>query len=197
MTRPSTAASASSSSSARCTRKTGRPEPTRPQQGADTGAKAAANPGPQPGRLHHTRMQDPGAFGSMESVDPPAAAVGIVGCKIIMALGQSISADAARCIYASILADTGFCRYSSSDPECRRVAAELLEAGVDPWEMTVRVFEQQPLARMRLLAEVLETLEVHGKLATITITNEMVTRTGRGDDPTDGFINHAPSVACV
>jgi len=44
--------------------------------------------------------------------------------------------------------------------------------------MTVRVYEQQPLARMRLLAEVLSTLEVHGKLATITITNAMVAKTG-------------------
>jgi len=75
-----------------------------------------------------------------------------------------------------------------------RIAAELIEAGVEPWEMTVRVYEQQPLARMKLLAEVLSTLEVHKKLATITITNAMVARTGSVTDLTDGFINYARSV---
>jgi phosphoesterase RecJ-like protein len=142
--------------------------------------------------LDHHITTEP--FGDINYVDPHAASVGILAYKIIKGLGHSLSADAAQCIYASILADTGCFRYSSTDPECLRVAAELLEAGVDPWEMTVRVYEQQPLARMRLLAEVLETLEVHGKLATITITNEMVARTGREDDLTDGFINYARSV---
>ena len=142
--------------------------------------------------LDHHITTEP--FGDVNYVDPHAASVGILAYKIIKGLGHSISREAAECIYASILADTGSFRYSSTDPECFRVAAELLEAGVDPWEMTVRVYEQQPLARMRLLADVLKTLEVHGKLATITITNEMVARTASPIDLTDGFINYARSV---
>ena len=140
---------------------------------------------------HHITTQP---FGDVNYVDPQAASVGILAWKIIRGLGHSVSRDAAECIYASILADTGCFRYSSTDPECLRVAAELIEAGVEPWEMTVRVYEQQPLARMKLLAEVLATLEVHKKLATITITNAMVARTGSVTDLTDGFINYARSV---
>ena len=131
-------------------------------------------------------------FGDVNYVDPDAASVGILVYKIVEALGHPLSRDVAECIYASILADTGCFRYSSTDPECMRIAARLIEAGVEPWEMTVRVYEQQPLARMRLLAEVLRTLEVHGRLATITITNEMLSRAGT--DLTDGFINYARSV---
>jgi phosphoesterase RecJ-like protein len=142
--------------------------------------------------LDHHITTEP--FGDLNYVDPAAASVGILAYKIINGLEHPLSRDAAECIYASILADTGCFRYSSTDPECLRVAAELLEAGVDPWEMTVRVYEMQPLARMRLLADVLRTLEVHGKLATITITNEMVARTGSPLDLTDGFINYARSV---
>src|SRR5438876_476180 len=66
--------------------------------------------------------------------------------------------------------------------------------GADSVARTVPGYEQQPLARMRLLADVLKTLEVHGKLATITITNEMMARTGSLIDLTDGFINYARSV---
>jgi len=153
---------------------------------------------PPPGRrgvvlnLDHHITTEP--FGDVNYVDPEAASVGILAYKIIKGLGAPLSRGAAECIYASILADTGCFRYSSTDPECMRVAAELIEAGVEPWEMTVRVYEQQPLARMRLLADVLRTLEVHGKLATITITNEMVARTKSELDLTDGFINYARSV---
>jgi bifunctional oligoribonuclease and PAP phosphatase NrnA len=142
--------------------------------------------------LDHHITTEP--FGDVNYVDPHAASVGILAYKIIKGLGVPLSRDAAECVYASILADTGCFRYSSTDPECLRIAAELVEAGVEPWEMTVRVYEQQPLARMRLLAEVLSTLEVHGKLATITITNAMVAKTGSEMDLTDGFINYARSV---
>jgi len=142
--------------------------------------------------LDHHITTEP--FGDVNYVDPQAASVGILAYKIIQGLGHALSREAAECIYASILADTGCFRYSSTDPECMRIAAELIEAGVEPWEMTVRVYEQQPLARMKLLADVLGTLEVHGKLATITITNAMVAKTGSETDLTDGFINYARSV---
>ncbi len=60
----------------------------------------------------------------------------------------------------------------------------------------MQVYEQQPLARMKLLAEVLATLSVApgGKLATLTITNAMKQRCGATHSLTDGFINHARSI---
>jgi phosphoesterase RecJ-like protein len=144
--------------------------------------------------LDHHITTEP--FGDINYVDPAAAAVGVLVHKIIRGLGLQVSRDAATCIYASILADTGCFRYASTDPEALRCAAELLEAGVDPWEMTVQVYEQQPLARMKLLADVLGTLEVcpGGKLATLTITNAMKARHSASHDHTDGFINHARGI---
>ena len=144
--------------------------------------------------LDHHITTEP--FGDVNYVDPQAAAVGVLVFKIIKGLGHPLSRDAAECIYASILADTGCFRYASTDPEALRIAAELLEAGVDPWEMTVRVYEQQPLARMKLLADVLATLQLapDGKLATILITNAMLAKTGTHLDLTDGFINYARAI---
>ena len=145
---------------------------------------------------HHVTTEP---FGDLNYVDPAAAAVGVLVFKIIQGLGAPVSRDAATCIYASILADTGSFRYSSTDPESLRIAAALIEAGVEPWEMTVQVYEQQPLARLKLLGDVLTTLAVAegGKLATLTITNAMKARTGTDQDLTDGFINHARSIMGV
>lgn len=172
----------------------------------DSGSASRLGPevpqGPRRGlfiNLDHHITTEP--FGDINYVDPAAAAVGVMVHRIIRGLALPISRDAAVCIYASILADTGCFRYASTDPESLRIAAELLEAGVDPWEMTVQVYEQQPLARMKLLAEVLATLSVApgGKLATLTITNAMKQRCGAplapgGSSLTDGFINHARAI---
>src|SRR5207237_8847589 len=95
--------------------------------------------------LDHHITTEP--FGDINYVDPHAASVGILAFKIIRGLGHALSRDAAECIYASILADTGAFRYSSTDPECLRVGAELIEAGGEPWGMTVRGYEQQAIAR--------------------------------------------------
>ncbi len=77
--------------------------------------------------LDHHITTDP--FGDVNYVDPEAASVGILAYKIIKGLGAPLSRGAAECIYASILADTGCFRYSSTDPECMRVAAELHRGG--------------------------------------------------------------------
>ena len=145
---------------------------------------------------HHVTTEP---FGDLNYVDPSAAAVGVLVYKIIQGLGLPVSREAATCIYASILADTGSFRYSSTDPESLRIAAALIEAGVEPWEMTVQVYEQQPVARMKLLGEVLSTLglSASGKVATLTITRAMKSRTGRSDDLTDGFINFARGIEGV
>jgi phosphoesterase RecJ-like protein len=147
--------------------------------------------------LDHHATTEP--FGDLNYVDPAAASVGVLVFKLLRELGLPISRPVATCLYASVVADTGCFRYASTDPEALRIAAELLEAGVEPWEMTVQLYERQPVERVRLLAEVLSTLEVGGRgaLATLTITAAMQARTGTSDDLTDGFINHARAIEGV
>src|SRR5207245_11119786 len=111
--------------------------------------------------LDHHMTTEP--FGDVNYVDPHAASVGILAYKIIRALGGPFSKDTAECIYASILADTGCFRYSSTDPECLRVAADLVGAGGERRELAVRVDGQQAAPRMRALADGLATLAVPGK----------------------------------
>src|SRR2546422_6323014 len=100
--------------------------------------------------LDHHMTTEP--FGDVNYVDPHAASVGILAYKIIRALGGPFSKDTAECIYASILADTGCFRYSSTDPECLRIAAELGEAGGGPPGGTRRGLQRPPPPAARPLA---------------------------------------------
>ncbi len=105
----------------------------------------------------------------------------------------------AVCIYTAIISDTGSFRYSNANPEAFAVAGEMVEKGVDVWSVSSALYENQEERRLRLLAEVLPTLEVSrcGRLAAICSTLEMMKRTGTGAEQTDGFINYPRSVAGV
>ena len=60
------------------------------------------------------------------------------------------------------------------------------------------MFRRRPAA-LRLLSEVLGTLELHGegRLASLVLTRDMLRRTGARHDETEGFVNYASSLEGV
>lgn len=170
----------------------------------DAGASHRIGPGlPDRARMgtyvnldHHLTSDD---FGDVNYVDAHAASVGVVVARVLRGLGHPLSRPVATALYVSVLTDTGSFRYSSTDPEALRVAAELVEAGADPWTVSSNVYEQQPVARLRLLREALGTLHVSadGLFASITITDAMARAAGADKELTDGFINFARGIRGV
>lgn len=170
----------------------------------DVGASHRIGPGlPERARLgvflnldHHLTSDD---FGDLNYVDADAASVGVLIHRILGALGHPISTHVARALYVSVLTDTGSFRYSSTNPEAFRVAADLVAAGADPWDISSAIYEQQPVERLRLLREVLGTLHVSedGLFASITVTQEMQRVSKANKELTDGFINFARSIRGV
>jgi len=127
----------------------------------------------------------------------PAAAMLVY--KLAKRLNIPISREIAINIYAALSTDTGNFRYQSTTPNTFRVAAELLEAGVDPWEVASEIYETNPPERQKLLALALNTIDIFydGKLAFLTLTDEMYQQTGGHPEMTDGFINFARGIRGV
>ena len=65
-------------------------------------------------------------------VDPTAAATGELVYEIIQANHWNLTSEIARAIYVAIVTDTGGFRFSNTHPRTLRIAAELLETGIDP-----------------------------------------------------------------
>ena len=84
-------------------------------------------------------------------------------------------------LYVAILTDTGGFRFSNTRPRTLRVAAELLETGVDPEEIYLEVYARAPEGRPRLFAEALQTLVVEPEygLAWVTVPPGAMERLGR------------------
>ena len=146
---------------------------------------------------HHETGQGDGA--AIYIKDTHAAAVGEMIVRLALTLGAPLPLPLARACYCSLLTDTGSFRYGNTSPTTFRVAGRLLEAGVDPWEMTCQVFENDPLARVQLLAMVLDTLQVSacGRLAFLRVDTAMMHKAGADRDMLDGFVNYARRIQGV
>lgn len=139
---------------------------------------------------HHT--------GTMEQVDialhdEQASAVGVLVHRVAKALGVPLDREIAEGIYASIVTDTGSFRYSNTNPEAFTVAAEALEAGVDPWRTASELFESQPLAKLKILGEALMSLRVShdGLVAWMVLDAASFERAGADLEMLDGAVDIA------
>jgi len=145
---------------------------------------------------HHPRTRP---LGAINLIDPQAAAVGVLVHRLFKLLGHPMSRDIATCLWVSIVSDTGSFRHSNTNLECMDLAQVLVARGVRPGEISSRMYESQPLERVRLLAEVLRTLTLAygGRVAWVTAAREVFERVGTQDETADGFISYPRSIQGV
>lgn len=148
--------------------------------------------------VDHHKTWDPD-FARVYVRDVGAAATGEVLYRVMLAANVALDLDIARTLYCCLMTDTGSFRYSSTSRTTFQIAGELLDAGVDAWDMTSNIYESQPLQRVKLLAEVLSMFEVSscGRLAFIRLEHEMFERLGASTELADGFINFGRSIRGV
>jgi phosphoesterase RecJ-like protein len=99
-------------------------------------------------------------FGSIHLVDPTAAASAVVVARLIDALGLPLTRDAAVCLYAGLVCDTGRFQYESTTTEAFDLARRLLEFDVPVARLNRVLFEEHRLAYLRLVGAVLARAEM-------------------------------------
>jgi phosphoesterase RecJ-like protein len=131
--------------------------------------------------------------------DTGAAATGILILELIRACGGPVTRTIADALFAAVITDTGTFRFSNTDARALRAAADLCDAGCNPFEMHRRVFGSKTWGAGRMLGPVLSTLEsaAGGRLAWISATLEMVNNAGATHDDMDGFVDLVRSIKGV
>ena len=146
---------------------------------------------------HHATAE---AFGDVNLIMPTASSTSEIVYNLIKHYQTPIGKECALCLYTGLMFDTGCFRYSNTTPETHRIAAELIEIGkFAPDEIYRNVYEQLPVAKLRLLSEVLSTLQVtdNGKIASVYATQEMFRKTGTNTDAVEGIVNQIQAIAGV
>jgi phosphoesterase RecJ-like protein len=144
---------------------------------------------------HHVASDDPAGAGGVS--DTTACATAELVYDLAVVLGWEITADVARALYTGMLTDTGGFRFSNTSPRCLAVAAQLLAHGVDPEDMYRRIYASAPAGRVRLMADVLGTLQVddaHG-LTWLTMQAGALEKYDVKAEDLDGIVEHARSIA--
>src|SRR2546421_10641241 len=96
-------------------------------------------------------------------IAPEATATAELVFDLANVAGWPLTPEIAQALYVGLLTDTGGFRFSNTTARALRVAAALLEKGVDPEAIYASVYASAPEGRVRLLAEVLQTLVVEAE----------------------------------
>lgn len=94
-------------------------------------------------------------FGTVNYVDGQADSTSLMVAELLDAWGREIDLDIACCVYAGLSIDTGSFRWASA--RALRLAARLVETGVDNAAMSRLLHDTHPFGWLPLLSRVLST----------------------------------------
>ncbi len=130
-------------------------------------------------------------YGTINVIEADAAASGWVVHRLVDALGLPLNRDAAVCLYAAIVCDTGRFQYDTTTPEVFDLARRLTEFDVPVARLSRALFEEHRFAYLRLLGEALAEAElVHDQRFVWTaVTQAMLARHDVTLDEVEGLID--------
>ena len=138
-------------------------------------------------------------YGVANWVDTEAPAVAEMVLHLAHALDAPIDAATANALYLGLSTDTGSFRFSNATPRAFDAAAELVRCGARPEHIAGWLYESQPPGAVRLLGEVLGTLQLHcdKRIASVRLELEMFERAGAAPTDSEGLIDYPRSIRGV
>lgn len=131
-----------------------------------------------------------GAFGDIQVLDTQVASTSEIVYALLQTLGLPLTSQIATCLFTGVTTDTGSFRYQNVSPRTLRVAADLVEAGARPADISEQVFENKTFAATRLLGHALSSLsETEGRrIVWAHITAQDFLALQAADEDTEGIV---------
>jgi bifunctional oligoribonuclease and PAP phosphatase NrnA len=141
---------------------------------------------------HHDNTR----FGAVNLVDVSASSTAEIVYEIAKLLDVEITPPIAGALYVGLVTDTGRFSYENTRPSAHRMAAKLLEAGVDVHDTYRRLYERVPIEKLRLVSRALQNVELRedGALAVTYISADDYAGAGASEVLTEGVIDHVRSL---
>jgi bifunctional oligoribonuclease and PAP phosphatase NrnA len=137
---------------------------------------------------HHDNTR----FGNVNLVDTRASCTAEILYRLSSLLGAAITPEIATALYVALVTDTGRFMYENTGPDSHRMAAELIEAGVDVHDIYRRLYERVPIEKLHLMARAVERIQLLDdcRLAVTYISADDYVDTGANESLTEGIIDH-------
>jgi len=149
--------------------------------------------------IDHHATHDPIGLrdGDLRLFDDTASAASLMVAEWIRSTGLELDEKLATALFTGLAADTGWFRFSNTDARTMRTAADLVDAGVDPSRIHSEIYQRDPPEKLRLVARLLENLEMHadGKMAVMTLREADFQHAGADRSMTEDLVNEATRLA--
>jgi phosphoesterase RecJ-like protein len=144
---------------------------------------------------HHDNTR----FGDINLVEVGASCTAEIVYDLALLLGARITPEIASALYVGLITDTGKFMYENTNAHTHRVAADLIDAGVNVDDTYRRLYEHVPIEKLRLVSRALDKISsyVDGKLAVSYITTADYEATGAAEEMTEGLIDNLRSIEGV
>jgi len=149
---------------------------------------------------HHDNTR----FGTINLVDPIASCTAEIVWDLMGGLQVAPDAQIAEALYVGLITDTGRFMYENTTPRSHRMAAALLEAGVDVPAVYKRLYEDLPAGKLTLLGLALGHLQRYddGELTIATLSAADFRSAEAEDSYSEGIIDqlralHGTKVAAL
>ena len=139
--------------------------------------------------IDHHRSND--GLGSIRLVDPDASSTCEMVFRLAEAMGGDLPDEAAICLYAGLVTDSGRFQYQATTPRTLRVAADLREHPFDHAQLVRALYEDNARAYLSLVGIALSRLEFvpHVDLVWTYLTQADLDSLGIQPSDTDDLID--------
>ncbi|HXR14077.1 MAG TPA: bifunctional oligoribonuclease/PAP phosphatase NrnA [Solirubrobacteraceae bacterium] len=141
---------------------------------------------------HHDNTR----FGTVNHIVEDASCTAEIVWDLMPSLGVALTPAIAEALYVGLVTDTGRFSYENTTPRCHRMAAELLEAGVDAASIYSQIYEGVPFAKLELLSHALASSRCYddGRLIVAVLSREDFSSTAAQDSYSEGIVDHLRAV---
>jgi phosphoesterase RecJ-like protein len=141
---------------------------------------------------HHDNTR----FGTVNLVCPAASCTAEIVWRLAKELGAEITPGIAKAMYVGLVTDTGRFMYENTTPLAHRMAAELIEAGVETHQVYRELYEDLPFRRLKLLQRALASVERYdeGALTVAHLIKSDYEDTGALETDSEGVVDHMRAV---
>ena len=141
---------------------------------------------------HHDNTR----FGTVNLVDPHASSTAEIVWELSKELGAEITPVIGESLYVALVTDTGKFMYRNTSSRSHRMAAELIDAGIDTNAIYRRLYEDVPYARLLLLSRALNSMQRFddGTVTATVLTKADFEETGSVETDSEGIVDHLRAV---
>ncbi len=145
---------------------------------------------------HHLTQE---SWADVKLVDTQAAAAGEIVAELLEHWKIPFDSAIATALYLAITSDTGWFQFANTRPHTLRMAADLMEAGVDTIRLYELLYQNERPERVALQARALQSLELlaDGRLAVMRVYKKDFQETRANVPDTENLINLPLQVGSV